>query len=230
MDKVLDPVAVSPESSDSKKKLESAKSNIPVSKKIKKKAKVKLAAEETSDSEVEPSNNQDKPSIRKNPQSNSLVTKESTPIEKQQEEIKQLESKIRELKETNQAKKINVSFFYFDGFKTTKKATVTKGTKIGDFLELARKFICREYPEFSSIKGDHIFMLVVDEFIIPNEVNFFDLELKNINEKPGPCLEYARTEDGTEELKNPVLKIIDRRFYEQNKHIFPFSKWVHLPL
>ncbi len=230
MEQIGDPVSLPQISPDVSKKAETTKPTIPIFKKIKKKAKVKLAADETSDSNIEKSTDDVKPLFRKNHQSNDNAAKDSALVERQQEELKILEAKIRTLKEQNQAKKIKVSFFYFDGFKNTKTTTITKGTKVGDFLELARKFICRDYPEFSSIKGDHIFMLVADEFIIPNEVNFFELELKNINEKPGPKMEYAKAEDDVEELTKPMLKIIDRRFYEQNKHIFPFLKWMHLPM
>ena len=232
MEKSFDPTEATPEFRQSANKPENEKPKVPGHKKIKKKTKLKLAADETSDSEIEQIDTQGKPINLKRAQTHSLISRKSVPVEKQQEQIKKLEAKMRELKETNQAKKIKVSFFYFDGFKTTKSVIATKGTKIGDFLELARKFICREYPEFASIKGDHIFMLVAEEHIIPNEVNFFELELKNIYEKPGPKMDYAKIEHEyeLEELKSPVLKIIDRRFYEQNKHIFPFSKWAHLPL
>jgi hypothetical protein len=204
----------------------------PLQKKIKKKLPAKMTLGESSESNSE----EEKTELFQNFKMKTNIEvrqpiKAGDNPDTQEEELKAIDAKLKELKALNLAKNIKLSFFYFDGFKQVKSVTVPKSTKVGEFLELARKFICQEYPEFSGIKGDHIFQLVIDEYLIPNDVTFSDLELKTINHRAGPDIRFKRSEaEDAEELISKSLKIIDRRFYEQNRHVFPFNKWIHLPL
>ena len=138
------------------------------------------------------------------------------------DKIKDLEKEFEE--ELN--KDIEIPFFFYDGFQDRKTVVCKKETTVGEFLELARHIICREYPKYTNIKGERIFMLVYGQSIIPNEYSFFDLQLAIKKGNLDENMDYKKTKTEVLLLDNNKIKIIDKGTFEEHKHIFPFKNWV----
>ena len=71
-----------------------------------------------------------------------------------------------------------------------------------------------------------------ENFIIPSNVSFLDIEMNNIEGKFGKLMEQKQDEQDSkiDVLLNERIKIVDKRFYDDNKHIFPFKNWKHVSI
>jgi protein FAM50 len=100
---------------------------------------------------------------------------------------------------------------------------VKKKCTIGEFLSKAREDLASSYPEYKSIHHNSL-IYVKEDFIIPFDYSFYDLLTNKAQGKNGPLIKL--TDMVTyEKDEGYVAKILERRWYEKNKHIFPASKW-----
>ena len=129
--------------------------------------------------------------------------------------------------EIDKAKHLKIEFSFFDGFKKLYRITVKKHTTMDEFLELARKKICVDYPDFTEIRGNLVFMMVIGDLMISNEETFATIEEKSQKLGIDSFLEITRS-DEADLWENKNVKIIERRHYELSKHLFPFSHWSKL--
>lgn len=118
--------------------------------------------------------------------------------------------------------------------------TVKKGEAVWLFLERARRMSGRR--EWLRVSVDDL-LLVRGEVIIPHHYEFYyfianrtigphgllfdypsELDTANPNPKPESSPNPVETAQGGKE--DPTMtKVVDRRWYERNKHIFPASIW-----
>jgi len=108
---------------------------------------------------------------------------------------------------------------------------VRKGTSIGKFLEYVKLQLSPEFPEVRGVTSDG-FLYVKEDLIIPHHVSFYDLIAMKARGKSGPLFHFDVHDDvrlvndsRIEKDESHPGKIVDRRWYEQNKHIFPASRW-----
>ncbi len=106
----------------------------PLQKKIKKKLPAKMTLGESSESNSE----EEKTELFQNFKMKTnievrLPIKAGDNLDTQEDELKAIDAKLKELKGLNLAKNIKLSFFYFDGFKQVKSVTVPKSTKVANF-------------------------------------------------------------------------------------------------
>lgn len=68
--------------------------------------------------------------------------------------------------------------------------------------------------------------------IIPHSYTFYDLVICKAQGKSGPLFDFNAEEDmhvakdaSEEQIDNHAGKVVERHWYDRNKHIFPSSKW-----
>jgi len=122
---------------------------------------------------------------------------------------------------------IDVTYSYWDGSGHRRVLTVTKGTAIEEFLELVRQ----EFKELRGISAEQM-LFIKEDLIIPHQHSFYDLIVSKARGKSGPLFHFdvhddiRLVHDATKEKdESHAAKVVERRWYERNKHIFPASRW-----
>ena len=73
---------------------------------------------------------------------------------------------------------------------------------------------------------------MTQDLIIPNDYTFYDLIVTKARGKSGPLFNFDVHDDvrtladvRIEKNESHAGKVVERRWYERNKHIFPASRW-----
>lgn len=147
-------------------------------------------------------------------------------------ERNQLEKEWKENQELVKKEGLEIVYSYWDGSGHRRTVKCVKGDTIGDFLELARKDLCKEFRELSAISADAL-IYVKEDLIIPQDLTFYDLIVTKARGKSGPLFHFDVHEDlrlgaidsRIEKDESHPGKVIERSWYDRHKHIFPASRW-----
>jgi protein FAM50 len=108
---------------------------------------------------------------------------------------------------------------------------VEKGSSVGRFLEKVRRSLEGEFSELRSVSSDQL-LYIKEDLIIPHHYTFYDLIVTKARGKSGPLFRFGVYDDvrttvdaRVERDESHPGKIVERRWYESNKHIFPASRW-----
>ncbi|KAF2074474.1 hypothetical protein CYY_004219 [Polysphondylium violaceum] len=122
---------------------------------------------------------------------------------------------------------IEITYSYWDGSGHRRSLTCTKGTTIEKFLDQARK----EFKELRGVGVDHL-LFIKEDIIIPQTYSFYDLIISKARGKSGPLFKFDVHEDirlvsdaTVEKDESHAAKMVEKGWYERNKHIFPASRW-----
>jgi protein FAM50 len=152
--------------------------------------------------------------------------------QKQHEERLRLEREWKESQLMIKAHDLEIIYSYWDGSGHRRSCQVKKGNTIGEFLEQVRKSLCKEFRELQSTSTDGL-LYVKEDLILPHDVTFYDLIALKARGKSGPLFHFDVHEDvriGTIDVRiekdeaHPG-KVVERQWYDRNKHIFPASRW-----
>jgi len=99
-------------------------------------------------------------------------------------------------------------------------------------LELARRNLGKEFREIANVGADAL-LYIKEDLIIPQDVTFHDLILMKARGKSGPLFNFDVHDDvrigavdsRIEKDESHPGKIVERRWFERNKHVFPASRW-----
>mmetsp|Transcript_22056 Transcript_22056/g.55354 ORF Transcript_22056/g.55354 Transcript_22056/m.55354 type:complete len:282 (+) Transcript_22056:60-905(+) len=151
--------------------------------------------------------------------------------ERDEEEAKAREIlKQQWLKEQEKIKqeKLDVTYSYWDGSGHRRTAVVTKGTTIGQFLYIVIQEFSRE---LRGVSVDNL-LFIKEDLILPHQYSFYDLIATKARGKSGPLFNWDVHDDvrltidaSKEKDESHAAKVVERRWYEKNKHIFPASRW-----
>jgi protein FAM50 len=126
---------------------------------------------------------------------------------------------------------LEVVYSYWDGSGHRRVLRLKKGSTIGKFLELAKQQLVGEFKELRSTNSEDL-LYVKEDLIIPQHLSFYDLIVTKARGKSGPLFHFDVHEDvrmvsdaTVEKEESHPGKIVERRWYERNKHIFPASRW-----
>ncbi|TPX63059.1 hypothetical protein SpCBS45565_g06909 [Spizellomyces sp. 'palustris'] len=202
-------------------------------KRKKKKEKIKLSFDlDGEDGEDEETNNEEtdekpKKKIKKDP---AVDTSFLPDREREEEERKQRESLKEEWLEKQERikkDKILITYSYWDGTGHRKQVECKKGDSIGQFLENCRQ----QWHELRGVNVDNL-MYVKEDLIIPHHYTFYDFIVNKTRGKSGPLFSFDVHDDvrlvndaTIETEESHAGKILERAWYEKNKHIFPASRW-----
>ncbi|EGC33207.1 hypothetical protein DICPUDRAFT_37066, partial [Dictyostelium purpureum] len=151
-------------------------------------------------------------------------------IEREEEERLERERLAKEWLEKQEvikAEEIEITYSYWDGSGHRRSLKCTKGTTIEKFLEAARK----EFKELRGVTVDHL-MFIKEDIIIPHDYSFYDLIISKARGKSGPLFKFDVHEDvrvmndaSVEKDESHAAKMVEKGWYERNRHIFPASRW-----
>jgi protein FAM50 len=159
-----------------------------------------------------------------------LPDKQREEDEKRQRMI--LEQEWMERQEAMKQETLEIVYSYWDGSGHRRTVQCRKGDTIGQFLELVRQDLAREFRELSNIASDAL-VYVKEDLIIPHDFTFYDLIVTKARGKSGPLFHFDVHDDirigaldsRIEKDESHPGKVIERRWYDRNKHIFPASRW-----
>ena len=202
-----------------------AQAAAPEPKKVKKKKKRQFTAlsftmdEEDEDTPVLP-----KKALRKDP----TVDTSFLPDREERTERERLEAEWHDQQERAKNEELEITYSYWDGSGHRRQVSIQAKRTIGDFLEQARRQLHPEFPELSS--ADEL-LYVKEDLILPHDLTFHDLIVTQARGKSGPLFRFDVHEDlrvGDRRVPTEAShpgKVVERRWYERHKHIFPASRW-----
>jgi protein FAM50 len=172
-----------------------------------------------------------KKKLKKNPD----VETSFLPDREREEDMEEAKEKLRlEWQETQKVVReemLEVIYSYWDGTGHRRSIKLKKGTTIGEFLELVRQQLSKEFKEARTSSSDE-YMYVKEDLIIPHSYSFYDLIIRKARGKSGPLFQFDVHEDirlmgdaTVEKDESHPGKVVSRRWYDRNKHIFPASRW-----
>jgi protein FAM50 len=157
--------------------------------------------------------------------------------DKQREEEKRaerlrLEQGWMERQVAIRTEQLEITYSYWDGSGHRRSCVVTKGSSIGDFLEVVRQDLCKDFKELGTVASDAL-VYVKEDLILPHDITFYDLIVTKARGKSGPLFHFDVHDDvrigpldsRVEKDESHPGKVVERRWYERNKHIFPASRW-----
>ncbi|MCO5554334.1 hypothetical protein L7F22_007863 [Adiantum nelumboides] len=102
-----------------------------------------------------------------------------------------------------------------------------KGDTIAQFLEKCRQ----QFPELRGVSVDSL-MYIKEDLIIPHHFSFYDFIVSKARGKSGPLFSFDVHDDvrmladaTVEKDESHAGKVVERTWYNRNKHIFPASRW-----
>ncbi|KAI8070386.1 FAM50A protein [Gongronella butleri] len=142
-------------------------------------------------------------------------------------EREQLRQEWLAKQESMKNEQISITYSYWDGSGHRKSVTCKKGDTIAQFLDACRK----QVPELRGVNVDNL-IYVKEDLIIPHHYTFYDFIINKVRGKSGPLFNFdvhddvRLVNDATVEREDSHAgKVVERSWYERNKHIFPASRW-----
>lgn len=129
--------------------------------------------------------------------------------------------------------RLEIVYSYWDGSGHRRTVTVKKGDTIETFLELVRRDLCAEFRELVNTGSDAL-VYVKEDLMLPHDLTFYDLIACKARGKSGPLFHFDVHDDvrvgvsidvRVEKDESHPGKVVQRHWYERNKHIFPASRW-----
>lgn len=130
---------------------------------------------------------------------------------------KKWQSEQEELKK----KRLKIKFSYWDGSGHQAVASVTVGDTIADFLKAARVALEKDFPNLRHATVSNL-LLVAHNILVPQACTFHRLIVGKAHNKKGDTLFEL---EGQQKGKLHTVKVLQRHWYESNKHIYPASSW-----
>lgn len=144
----------------------------------------------------------------------------------------EMEWKIKQVSMKHE--KLEIVYSYWDGSGHRRSITCNKGNTIGEFLTLVHESLISEFKELYRIQIPSTDLLYIKEdLILPHDITFYDLIVTKARGKSGPLFHFDVHDDirlgpidtRIEKDESHPGKILERSWYERNKHIFPANRW-----
>lgn len=162
----------------------------------------------------------------KNPSVDTSFLPDREREEKDRLERETLRQKWLREQEVMKAENVEITYSYWDGSGHRKSVQCKKGDSIASFLEKCRQQI----PELKGITVDSL-MYIKEDLIIPHHFSFYDFIVSKARGKSGPLFNFDVHDDvrlvsdaTVEKDESHAGKVVERSWYNRNKHIFPASR------
>ncbi|KAI5661529.1 hypothetical protein M9H77_20852 [Catharanthus roseus] len=126
---------------------------------------------------------------------------------------------------------LQITYSYWDGTGHRRIIQVRKGDTIGEFLRAVQQQLASEFREVRTASVENL-LYVKEDLIIPHQHSFYELIVNKARGKSGPLFHFDVHEDvrtiadaTIEKDESHAGKVVERHWYEKNKHIFPASRW-----
>ena len=132
-----------------------------------------------------------------------------------------------------QDEKLEITYSYWDGSGHRRNCKIRKGDTVGDFLEVVRIDLSRDFRELRNCVASDALLYVKEDLILPHDISFYDLIATKARGKSGPLFRFDVRDDirigaidvRVEKDESHPGKVVERSWYEKHKHIFPASRW-----
>jgi len=174
---------------------------------------------------------EDKPTkrakLRKNPNVDTSFLPDREREEAERREREELRQEWLRKQEELKDEDIEITYSYWDGSGHRKSVLCKKGDTISHFLEKCRQ----QFPELRGVSVDNL-MYIKEDLIIPQHYTFYDFIINKARGKSGPLFNFDVHDDvrlladaSKEKDESHAGKVVERSWYQRNKHIFPASRW-----
>ncbi|KAI0670432.1 XAP5-domain-containing protein [Trametes maxima] len=164
---------------------------------------------------------------RKNPEVDTSFLPDREREEAERREREALRQEWLRKQEELKNEEVEIVYSYWDGSGHRKSVTCKKGDSISTFLEKCRQ----QFPELRGIGVDNL-MYIKEDLIIPHHYTFYDFIVNKARGKSGPLFNFDVHDDvrlladaTVEKDESHAGKVVERSWYQRNKHIFPASRW-----
>ncbi|KAK0210863.1 XAP5, circadian clock regulator-domain-containing protein [Desarmillaria ectypa] len=164
---------------------------------------------------------------RKNPNVDTSFLPDREREEAERRERERLRQEWLRRQEEIKQEDIEVTYSYWDGSGHRKSVICKKGDDIASFLEKCRS----QHSELRGVSVDNL-MYVKEDLIIPQHYTFYDFIINKARGKSGPLFNFDIHDDvrlladaTKEKDESHAGKVVERSYYQRNKHIFPASRW-----
>ncbi|GAA5841616.1 hypothetical protein JCM9279_000708 [Rhodotorula babjevae] len=165
--------------------------------------------------------------LGKNPSVDTHFLPDRNREEAERLERDELRKKWLKMQEDMKQEEIEITYSYWDGSGHRKVVVCKKGDSIAQFLDKCRQ----QFPELRAISVDNL-MYIKEDLIIPHHYTFYDFIINKYRGKSGPMFNFDVHDDvrlthdaKIEKDESHAGKVIERSWYNRNKHIFPASRW-----
>ncbi|CAN6175144.1 unnamed protein product [Urochloa humidicola] len=149
----------------------------------------------------------------------------------EQAEQEQLKKQWLREQELIKNEPLSITYSYWDGTGHRRVIQVRKGDTIGEFLRAVQQQLAPEFREVRTTSVENL-LYVKEDLIIPHQHSFYELIINKARGKSGPLFHFDVHEDvrtiadaTKEKDESHAGKVVERHWYEKNKHIFPASRW-----
>ncbi|SPO20004.1 related to xap-5 protein [Ustilago trichophora] len=171
------------------------------------------------------------PIIKKASLKNPNVDTSFLPDRDREEAERRMREELRQewLRKQEEMKKedVEITYSYWDGTGHRKTVVCKKGDTIAHFLERCRQ----QVSELRGISVDSM-MYIKEDLIIPHHYSFYDFIVNKARGKSGPLFNFDVHDDirlvadaSVEKDESHAGKVVERSFYNRNKHVWPYSRW-----
>jgi protein FAM50 len=173
-----------------------------------------------------------RPKLCKNPDVDTSFLPDRDRRVKEERERSNLKKEYEKRQSQLKQQLLEITYSWWDGAGHRRTIQVPKGTTINHFLELVRIQLTEQFPEMKRLSSDNM-MYIKEDLIIPGDYTFYDLIKTKARGKSGPLFHFDVHDDlrlgpidtRIEKDESHPGKIIDRAWFERNKHIFPANRW-----
>lgn len=171
-------------------------------------------------------------STKKDPTVNTSFLPDKARDQAKEAEKRRLELEWKKRQEAMKEEQLEIVYSYWDGSGHRRTVVVKKGDSIAEFLEKVRQDLSRDFREMLNISSDAL-IYVKEDLILPQDLTFYDLIVTKARGKSGPLFHFDVHDDvrlgqidaRIEKDESHPGKVVERRWYDRNKHIFPASRW-----
>ncbi|KAJ3929150.1 MAG: XAP5, circadian clock regulator-domain-containing protein [Lentinula lateritia] len=165
--------------------------------------------------------------FRKNPNVDTSFLPDREREEAERKERERLRQEFLRKQEELKNEDIEITYSYWDGSGHRKSVVCKKGDAISTFLDKCRQ----QFPELRGVSVDNL-MYIKEDLIIPQHYTFYDFIVNKARGKSGPLFNFDVHDDvrlladaTREKDESHAGKVVERSYYQRNKHIFPASRW-----
>ncbi|KDQ61009.1 hypothetical protein JAAARDRAFT_151964 [Jaapia argillacea MUCL 33604] len=165
--------------------------------------------------------------FRKNPDVDTSFLPDRDREEEERRERERLRQEWLKRQEDLKKEEIEITYSYWDGSGHRKSVVCKKGDDVAAFLNKCRQ----QFPELRGVSVDNL-MYIKEDLIIPHHYTFYDFIINKARGKSGPLFNFDVHDDvrlladaTKEKDESHAGKVVERAWYNKNKHIFPASRW-----
>ncbi|KAH9998099.1 XAP5, circadian clock regulator-domain-containing protein [Russula compacta] len=181
----------------------------------------------TPNASANPENRPQRKKFRKNPAVDTSFLPDREREEAERREREELRQEWLRRQEEMKNEEVEITYSYWDGSGHRKSVVCKKSDEIATFLEKCR----HQFPELRGVNVDNL-MYIKEDLIIPHHYTFYDFIINKARGKSGPLFNFDVHDDvrlladaTKEKDESHAGKVVERSWYQRNKHIFPASRW-----